>query len=210
LISKERSPRSRTKQDQIRTAAERLFLKNGFAATSMDAITTEAGVSKQTVYSYYSSKEDLLVDVLKQLIHSLTENLCSFENMSLNNRDELHQALNNLAYHYISSLMQSNYLALMRVIVAESPRFPQLGNLFRSTLPEKVIKSVSAILEQAKNKGLVNVVDVNAAVRMFVGPLLTYILLGGLIVTDRPPQQPDTKDLEAIVNLYMKAIVKDH
>lgn len=127
MISKERSPRSRTKQDQIRTAAERLFLKNGFAATSINAITTEAGVSKQTVYSYYSSKEDLLVDVLKQLIHSLTENL------SLNNRDELQQALNNLAHHYISSLMQSNYLALMRVIIAESPRFPQLGSLFRST-----------------------------------------------------------------------------
>ncbi|MBH8595461.1 hypothetical protein I8U20_08965 [Thermoactinomyces intermedius] len=34
-----------------------------------------------------------------------TENLDSFENNSLNHRDELHQALNNFAYHYISSLM---------------------------------------------------------------------------------------------------------
>jgi TetR/AcrR family transcriptional regulator, mexJK operon transcriptional repressor len=51
-----------------------------------------------------------------------------------------------------------------------------------------------------KNKGLVNVGDVNAAVRMFVGPLIIYILLGGLLVTDGPPQQPDTEDLKAIVS----------
>jgi TetR/AcrR family transcriptional repressor of mexJK operon len=64
-------------------------------------------------------------------------------------------------------------------------------------------------LEEVKNKGLVNVGDVNAAVRMFVGPLIIYILLGGLLVTDGPPQQPDTEDLKAIVDLYMKAIVSN-
>ncbi|WP_199621253.1 TetR/AcrR family transcriptional regulator [Paenibacillus alkalitolerans] len=203
---KELSSRARAKQAQIRSAAERLFLHNGFAATSMDAITAEAGVSKQTVYSYYPSKEDLMVDVLKQLIQSLTENLFSIGNNPLNSREELQQVLNNLALQFISALMQSNYLALVRVIIAESSRFPQLGSLFRSTVPDQVMNSVSAILEQAKMNGLINVVDVHTAVRMFVGPLLTYILLDGLLVTDRPPQQPDPEDVKAIVRLYMKAL----
>lgn len=210
MISKaDLSSRKQLKKDQIRFAAERLFLKNGFAATSMDAVTMEAGVSKQTVYSYYSSKDDLLMDVLEQLIHSLTENLFTLENLTLNSHDDLRQALSNLAHQYIRSLKQSKYLALMRVIIAESPRFPQLGELFRSTLPDKALKSVSTILEQAKSKGLVNVVDINVAVRMFVGPLLTYILLGGLIITDRPPRHPETEELEAIVSLYMKTIIAD-
>lgn len=207
MISKKLSSRGREKQEQIRSAAERLFLKNGFAATSMDSITGEARVSKQTVYSYYSNKEELLVDVLKKLIHNLTENLFSMENMTLNNRDELQQALYNLAHQYISILMQSNYQELIRVIITESPRFPQLGKLFRSTLPDKIVKSIFGILEQSKNSGLVNIDDIDAAVRMFVGSLLTYILLGGLIVTERPIQQPEPEEIEAIVSLYMKAIV---
>jgi TetR/AcrR family transcriptional repressor of mexJK operon len=176
----------------------------------MDAVTKEAGVSKQTVYSYYASKDDLLIDVLKKLIHSLTESLVSLEHFTFNNQNELQQVLRHLAHQYIRSLMQSNYLALMRVIISESPRFPQLGELFRSTLPNTAYTSVSAVLQQAKNKGLVHSVDTDAAVRMFVGPLLTYILLGGVIVTDRPFQQPEMDELDAIVDLYMKAIVKDH
>jgi hypothetical protein len=86
----------------------------------------------------------------------------------LDNHDELKLALNNLAQQYIHSLMQSNYLELMRVIIAESPRCPQLGELFRSTLPDKTLRSVSTILGQAKNKGLVNVSDTKVAVRMFI------------------------------------------
>jgi TetR/AcrR family transcriptional repressor of mexJK operon len=176
----------------------------------MDAVTKEAGVSKQTVYSYYASKDDLLIDVLKKLIHDLTETLVALKDSTFNNENELRQVLRHLAYQYIRNLMQSNYLALMRVIISESPRFPQLSELFRSTLPDTVYTCVSNVLQQAKNKGLVHSVDTNAAVRMFVGPLLTYILLGGVIVTDRPFQQPEMDELDAIVDLYMKAIVKDH
>lgn len=201
------SPRASAKKDQIRSAAERLFLRKGFAATSMNAITAEAGVSKQTVYSYYASKEELLVDVLKKLIANLTEENMSAGNMAFNNREELEQVLNRLAQQFTACLLQPDYLALVRVIIAEMPRFPQLGKLFRETVPDQVMQSVMSVLQQAASKGLVNVKDLQAAVRMFVGPLLTYVLLGGLLVADHSPEQPDPADLEAIVSLFMKAIV---
>ena len=53
------TPRARAKRDQIRAHAQRLFLARGFTGTSTDAIAAEAGVSKQTLYAYYSSKEEL-------------------------------------------------------------------------------------------------------------------------------------------------------
>lgn len=195
-----------TKKDQIRSAAERLFLQNGFAATSMNAITAEAGVSKQTVYSYYAGKEELLCDVLKRLITNLTAEKLSDGNMTFNNRGELERVLNRLAQQFISSLLEPDYLALVRVIIAEMPRFPQLGKLFRATVPDQVMKSVMSILELAQAKELVDIKDLQAAVRMFVGPLLTYILLGGLLVADHPPEKPDPGDIGAIVNLFMKSI----
>src|SRR5438067_11941488 len=63
------TPRARAKRDQIRAGAQRLFLERGFAGTSTDAIAATAGVSKQTLYAYYPSKEELLADVLRHLIH---------------------------------------------------------------------------------------------------------------------------------------------
>ena len=48
------------KKDQIIEAARLLFHKYGFKKVSMDEIARESGVTKKTIYSYFSSKEDLL------------------------------------------------------------------------------------------------------------------------------------------------------
>jgi TetR/AcrR family transcriptional repressor of mexJK operon len=55
------------KQATIVKAALELFLEQGYAATSMDAVASQAGVTKQTVYRYYPSKEDLFTAVLEKI-----------------------------------------------------------------------------------------------------------------------------------------------
>ena len=65
--SEELGPRARAKRDQILSGARLVFLGDGFAAASTDAIAAEAKVSKRTLYVYYPSKEDLFVDVLRKL-----------------------------------------------------------------------------------------------------------------------------------------------
>src|ERR1700693_4077091 len=55
-------------RERLRAAAHRLFLQQGYLATSIDAILAEAGISlKETLYRHYASKEELFVDVLGHL-----------------------------------------------------------------------------------------------------------------------------------------------
>ena len=65
------------KGDAILKAATALFLQDGFEKTSMDAIALKAGVTKQTVYSHYQSKEQLFTrmisDLCMQHVHPQTE-----------------------------------------------------------------------------------------------------------------------------------------
>lgn len=200
-------PRARAKRNQIRSTAQKLFLQNGFSATSMDAITAEAGVSKQTLYAYYSSKEDLLIDVLQQLIQNFFQDqLLVAENLSVSNRDELEQILYSLAQKLISNLMQPEYLALIRITISEATRFPQLGMLFRSKVPERGLQSITALLEQARAQGVIKVADVETVPRMFIGPILTYVVLDGLFITDGPPRQPHHEQISKIVHLFMKTL----
>ena len=102
--------------------------------------------------------------------------------------------------------MQPEYLALMRVVVAETPRLPRLGVLFRSAVPERVLAAISAILEAGRATGAIEAVDHDAASRMVAGALLTYALLDGLFVGDGPPQPPAAERIEAIVDILMKAV----
>jgi TetR/AcrR family transcriptional repressor of mexJK operon len=58
---------AKQKQVTIVQVALELFLELGYAATSMDAVASQAGVTKQTVYRYYPSKEELLTAVMVKI-----------------------------------------------------------------------------------------------------------------------------------------------
>src|SRR6218665_138052 len=64
------------KRAQILDGAKRCFLSLGFEASSMNEITTEAGVSKGTLYVYFADKEDLfkaLIDREKSAVMSAAQ-----------------------------------------------------------------------------------------------------------------------------------------
>jgi hypothetical protein len=102
--------------------------------------------------------------------------------------------------------MQPDYLALTRVVISETPRLPQVGSLFRSAVPERALANVARILESAQNNGVIEEVDTDAASRMFMGALLTYAILDGLLVGEGRPQPPAPEQITAVVDLFMKTI----
>jgi TetR/AcrR family transcriptional regulator, mexJK operon transcriptional repressor len=207
--SEELGPRARAKRDQILSGARRAFLRDGFAATSTDTIAAEAKVSKRTLYSYYPSKEELFVDVLRKLTieNPQTRALESMEEMSPESREELRGDLLELAHKIVSTMMLPDYLALLRTTIADVHRFPQLAGLFRATVPERAMSSFAVFIERARERGVVGEdVDGEAAARMFIGPLLTYAVLDGLFVVGGPPRKPAAGRIEEIVDLYVKAI----
>ncbi|WP_279106520.1 TetR/AcrR family transcriptional regulator [Gordonia paraffinivorans] len=56
------------KREEIVTAARRLFLENGYDATSMSRLAKEAGVAANTIYWYFEDKDDVLVAVLSAVM----------------------------------------------------------------------------------------------------------------------------------------------
>src|SRR6266849_6609548 len=60
--------RTQQTRERILAAAQKMFLQQGYLATSTDALLTEAGIaSKETLYRYYASKEELFTAVLGRL-----------------------------------------------------------------------------------------------------------------------------------------------
>ena len=53
-----------TRREAIVTTALRLFARDGFHATGMDRIASEAGVSKKTLYNHFRSREEVVLAVL--------------------------------------------------------------------------------------------------------------------------------------------------
>src|ERR1700757_1485043 len=67
------------KKQSVLKAALRLFLEQGFGATSMDAIAREAGVSKATLYAHVKSKEELFAAITASCAERLVSSHPDFE-----------------------------------------------------------------------------------------------------------------------------------
>ncbi len=58
-------PKSDKKRQQILDAAAQLFASQGYTNTSLETVAAAAGVSKQTIYSHFSSKQEVLREGVK-------------------------------------------------------------------------------------------------------------------------------------------------
>ncbi len=158
------------KQEQILQGAMRVFLSCGYAGTSMDRVATEAGVSKQTIYSHFVNKEGLF----KALLEWMT--LSRFQEVYDGNRlcGEPEILLRQLAKIYGSRVADQNYLCLIRLIIGESDRFPELAKLFTTTVIKQGRHLLSQYFEAHPELGIA---DPEAIAQIFFGSLVSYMLV---------------------------------
>ena len=69
-------------KDHIISTTIQLFARNGIKRVSMDEVARKAGVSKRTLYDFFSDKEALLVEVLKKIHKPFFEQMYSLEKQS--------------------------------------------------------------------------------------------------------------------------------
>lgn len=84
------------KGEQILNAAKKLFTNYGFKKVSMDEIASEVGVTKKTVYTYFSSKEELLKYCIKEELQNMRKIIENVESKKLDFMETVHQVIYNL------------------------------------------------------------------------------------------------------------------
>jgi AcrR family transcriptional regulator len=199
--------RTQQTRERLRAAAQRLFLQQGYLATSIDAILAEAEVSsKETLYRHYASKEFLFVDVLSHLTleqPGFAEKLSALP--TPHDLPSLRQALIQFSREILSMMSQPEYLAMVRIIIAEVPRFPQLGSLFFSTVPQRGLSIIMTLLRDAREQQIIADVDFEAVAHALLGGLLTYAVTNlALAGQETPPLAFERAD--ALVEVMMRAL----
>ena len=157
-------PKDLAKRQAILDAAKILFLSHGYANTSMDAVASEAGVSKLTVYSHFNDKETLFSaavmakceEQLPTLIFELPEGI-AVENVLLNIARGFH--------HLINSDESVN---LHRLIMALGVQDPKLSLIFFEAGPERMVQGMERLLTRIHETGALNIdLPRNAAEHFF-------------------------------------------
>ncbi|HEX6327997.1 MAG TPA: TetR/AcrR family transcriptional regulator [Jiangellaceae bacterium] len=202
-----RNSRAAERRQRITRAAITVFAERGYAASSTAQIAAEAGVSKETIYSYFGNKAGLLREALMSLVAAPDGSGTAEPVVRVTTSAEFRAHLRSLAMGLVADLTQSQYLALARIVVAETPRDPSLAELFRDAIAGRVLPSVVSMVAAGQRAGLVDAdVDALTAARAFVGPLLTYVLLDGLLRAPAEIRRPTADAVDAQVALFCRAI----
>ncbi|WP_394223009.1 TetR/AcrR family transcriptional regulator [Alteromonas gracilis] len=144
---KQGRPKSEEKYHLILHAASCLFLKEGFANTSMDTVAKASGVSKQTVYSHFESKDSLFKAAISSKCRSYqldTQQLIDATSGSLS----LFECLLKVGSQFVRLLQDREALAIFRVIIAEAVNSPHVATLFYQAGPEASLATLSDVIEK--------------------------------------------------------------
>ncbi len=171
LVTNEESPAVTQKQEQILQGAMRVFLRSGYAGTSMDRVSTEAGVSKQTIYSHFRDKKGLF----KALIERVT--IGNFQSVFCDGefKDEPSVFLRDLTTIFFTKVADNpDYLPLLRLILAESENFPELAKLYARTVIQQGKK---LLIKYFADHPELNVDDPEAIAQIFFGALVSHVIV---------------------------------
>jgi AcrR family transcriptional regulator len=158
-----------SRREAILVVAERSFLEQGYAATSMSAIAAELGGSKGTLWSYFPAKDVLFAAVLDRATEAFQQQLT----LILNPQDALDTTLCRFAQGVLKRVTSPESLALYRLVMAEANRFPETGRIFHERAMGRTLATLTAYLAQAKAQGLLQIDDARLAAQQLLGLCLS-------------------------------------
>lgn len=192
------------KEQQILSAAERLFLRHGYEGATTNALAEAAGVSKETLYRYYPTKDDLLSAVIEAMAERRRALAADIVLPPRASRRTLEVLLRRFAEEGLAQTMRTESLDLLRLVVGESARRPHLAKPLREALTGG--GAVRRLLEHAREQGLVHKdVDAEVAAQMLGGTLLGWVFQHGLLAGTRARTRAAI-DIDEIVRLFLRAV----
>ena len=176
-----RHGRSEAARKAVLQAADNLLVEKGFADFTIEGIAARAGVGKQTIYRWWASKADILLDAF---LEDAAERLTPPELGDLG--ADMRSHLRNCAEFF----SQSDAGAVFRALVGEAQHDEKIASRLRVDYISQQRDRDRAPLRRAIERGELSPdVDMEMALEQLVAPVHYRILVSGEPVT------PDYTDL---------------
>ncbi len=191
------------KRRQILDGARQIFLEAGYERACMDHIAARAEVSKATVYHHFQDKQRLFVACALEKSRELRERLAAMLEAP---SGDVERDLQQFGETFLRSRLSRDALALRRVILAEAPRFPELGKALLEDGPLATRARLAEYLQSRAAAGALRIEDPRLAAFQFIalcqGDLFIRAEFG--VVTD-PPEERVREAVRGAVRTFLRA-----
>jgi AcrR family transcriptional regulator len=172
----------RSKRRQILDGARKVFMDLGFDGSSMGEIARSAGVSKGTLYVYFTDKCRLFQAIVEQ--EMLEQDEVSFD---LDPARDAPTTLKEFGEAYVALLCRPGGGSAIRTVMAIAERMPEVGRSYYERVLDRIINRLAAYLQARVKAGELAIDDCQLAASQFVQTCHASLFLPFLFQAAPPP-----------------------
>jgi len=171
-------------------AARTLFLRHGYAGTTMEEIAAAAGLTKRTVYNNYGGKDALFREIVADVLayaEAFARGLHEEFTVGVTAAN-LRATLDDLARRLALGIVRPEVIALRRLLIGEARAFPGLGAEYFDRAPGQVLDALASGFARLGRRGVLRVGDGRRAAAQFAYLVAGEALDRAMLVGTTPPK----------------------
>jgi AcrR family transcriptional regulator len=191
----------RPKRSEVLDAAVEEILEKGYAGATLASIAERAQVSTATVFKHFRTKADIFGAIMRRVWGNEEDSLPPAPDAG-----DPRSGLLAIGHDYAATITDPKIRALFRVMIAEVPRFPELGQELYEKGKRPYLDRLHHYLEAEIAAGTLVIPDVGLAVRQFLGMINDVIFWPHMLVVDLQEDQPEIdRVVEGAVETMLRA-----
>lgn len=168
-----RRRRKEARPGELTAAALDLFVEKGYAATRLDDVAAQAGVSKGTLYLYFDSKEALFKAVVREgLLPALAEGEGLVADHAGSSADLLREVITGM-WRLIGS---QRIGGIPKLVFAEAHNFPEIAQFYHDEVILRGTALIRSVIARGIARGEFRPADVDAAIHVVIAPVLMRMI----------------------------------
>ncbi len=198
--------RKEARPQELLAAALDLFVERGYAATRLDDVAARAGVSKGTLYLYFTNKEELFKAVVRENVVPVLGEAEGIVDCFEGNTADLFREIVHGWWERIGNTKLSGITKLM---MAESNNFPEVAQFYHEEVISRGNAMISRMLERGIERGEFRKIDVNQAKSVVCAPMLMLMMWKHSFGSCRlDPVSPEDY-LNSFIDLFLHGVLRD-
>jgi TetR/AcrR family transcriptional regulator len=168
-VRAKRERRKDARPGELLAAALALFVEKGFAATRAEEVAKRAGVSKGTLFLYFSSKEELFKAVVRENISgrfsAWSGEIDGYQGSSA---DLLRYSVNT----WWDRVGSTQAAGISKLMMSEAGNFPELANFYQAEVIDPGVRLIQRVLQRGIDSGEFRTLDLNYGAYAVLAPMM--------------------------------------
>ncbi len=204
----EMKPRWERRKDarpqELLAAALDLFVERGYASTRLEDVARRAGVSKGTLYLYFTNKEELFKAVVRE---NIVPALGEAEDIISTYEGHSADLMRCVVLGWWERLGATKVSGIIKLVMAEAGNFPDLALFYQDEVIARSTKMMVSMFERAMERKEFRPINVNVLTQVLIAPMLMLITWKHSVGPCNMEQLDPMTFLEAFLDMALNGLL---